>query len=592
MEERPRAFPVRRASTVASCDTMSQSSGSSSFVSRVHQKSDEMQGGEELELYEYGDPLEALEEPRPRPVLDDTMHHTRISDEQLQRVRHCNSSDSRLMTEVLRSLVMVNGADVLVLACGTSGLTRRLAEHSPARLDIVDIDEDAIQRACYGLKRAGLDTTTEISAYVDDAATFAKNSQSKYDLIICIHAIGQICRDQQSVDEYIADCRDILNEGGHLIVNHHVGFTERNGTRIQDMEDDAERYMAGGLGKFDSDANYRIDPTLTGCATRATWSTVGAESVFQTWEYRVFERLGPVERDVFTLVEPISYSRLQPMPTIERAENPGLFDLLYPVSARGIKTPVSASDESSIPRSRMMPKFDGEPAMVILGDEVCTVVSANYSGSFKAPFYQADIVCATAELCVTSMGDRVAVVTGVLSIGEKRCDPASEFWLAWARKNLVDLMAVGIVCNTPGLVKDILDDRLSFPGAPRGRSVAVDGVNVRVGERWNKFMKGLSTVSIDATEADMTHCLTTIAELPPRVRLVAQPWDDGDTGVMEYRVRQAGESFELAPFRARRDKSASDYDGKILVFLRGLDFLLSAAGPRSTRRLVQFLETG
>ena len=98
---------------------------------------------------------------------------------------------------------------------------------------------------------------------------------------------------------------------------------------------------------------------------------------------------------------------------------------MYPSIARGHKIPLAREDFRSVPASHMMPKLDGQAAMVVIDGDCCVIVSATHAATFGLPVSINTRIAATAELLTSQHGDNYACITGVVSVGDMLCDPAS-----------------------------------------------------------------------------------------------------------------------------------------------------------------------
>nr|QKK35426.1 methyltransferase [Erysiphe necator associated polymycovirus 8] len=552
----------------------------------------------ELDLYEYGDPMAHSR----YSSRDNQYAHVRwryeISTEDADGLREATRQDNDLMYKTIKALTMISGSRVLLLASGSSSFVTRVARLGPSVLEVVDVSEAVCARVSAMVAAADVDVTTEVRVIKDDALAHVMASGDYFDLIVCTHAIGQICKDELMVSTLITECVDRLAPGGLLVCDHHVGFTSRRDTPMKEIQDDRIRYLASGCGKFVDDINYELPGVLEGCVRRATWASPGGSRYLQQWEYFAWEKISVDDRGKAVIVEPLSYKGLGSVSDIGDNDDPSVFDLLYPSSARGVKLPLVGGDESSILPQNMMPKIDGEAAVVMLSEEVCTFVTALHTGTFTVDSYFPDMVMATGELVRTSAKTYIIVLTGLMSIGDKRTDVMSGHWLNWLYDNTVGLVSAGIICNTPGFVPHVNGNVLSLPKAPNGRSIPVDGINVKVGDRWNRFFKPTSTLSIDTTKAATAAMFGSLRRTASLVSLrETREFADGMSAdsahmVSEYGIAISGHRVSMRLIRERPDKRSPDDVGKMNLFMMAVSFAKNGPPVVRVSDLVKFAGVG
>ncbi|QDH44658.1 methyltransferase [Fusarium redolens polymycovirus 1] len=574
-------------------------------VSTVKANTESVEHHAPLEIYEYGDPLA---EYLSTPVVDhsdetSTTALRYLTAAQLESLRNTERSASITLLSVIKSLVPVNGSHVLILACGSGSFSRGVAKLGPASLTLVDLDRTAVHRAVKSIEACGQDAAVSVYPEVSGAWEFVGDSDLKYDLVVCTHSVGQIVKSSpDSLQLFVDDVASVLAPGGVLVMDEHLGFTDVDGPAPGDLQDTVDRFIATGLGKFHDDVNYTLPRAVKGCTRRAEWTTPGKPHPMQRWQYFAYERRDDDnDSDESHVVAPCDFSRLGPLPVCGSVSDRSIFDMCYPSAARGRKVPLARDDQQSTHPTKMMPKLDGSPVVVSFEDDVCTFFGSTEGGTFRLPMAFDQPVMAIGELCTTSIGNKLIFITGVVDIGGACVDPMSETIMSGFRQLIAPLMTVGIVPNMPSLLPHVTHDRLNLPRAPNGQSVPVDGINVRMGDRWGKFFKASSTLSVDVTSVSWQEFRKqaegTLTLLRPfgttELPAVSVPDGVADSDVIEVGVRVAQKRPQPVLLRRRRDKTASDGLGKFVVFLSGVQ-RMGALGSvvKNTQELVAYLNTG
>nr|UVX28932.1 MAG: putative methyltransferase [Ustilaginoidea virens polymycovirus 1]WSP07093.1 putative methyltransferase [Ustilaginoidea virens polymycovirus 1] len=563
-----------------------------------------------LELHEYGDPVgEFVREHNYNPRSESDDGHLRyLTRAQLDQMRAVERLAGRALVSTAASLVPINGARVLLLASGRGATIAQIAKMGPCALTLVDASPDVIHGAVERVRAVGQSATVNLFPVVSDAWDFCRTTDETYDLIVCVHSIGQIVKARAgAVEEFISDVAAILAPGGLLVVDEHLGFTDPAGATPGQVEDRVERYVATGLGRFPDDVNYLLPRAVPDCIRRAEWVTPGAPPPMQRWSYMAYERRSRSEAP--PPLAPVSYPRLAPLPVCGPVTDSVLFELAYPRASRGVKVPLARDDYRTVGPGRLMPKIDGTPAVLLLDGDVALFSGPKMGGLFYLPFsFPVRRVC-TAELVLSSSGDYLLFVTGVIDRDDTPVDPNSNAELRMLDEYQDALSTVGILINTPCLISSVSGNTLTIPRSPAGRTVPVDGVNVLSGGRWGKFMKPSTTLSIDVTPADWPLLAdelksttsvfrpfnsTSLPAFPSAVRAGSRapsPSVDAEVNaVHELGVRMDGLNPVLVPMRPRPDKSGSDSLGKVVVFCSAVLRISAIAGEvRNVSQVVRYV---
>jgi len=563
-----------------------------------------------LELYEYGDPLAEFE--APVRVINfeerDEPHLRLLTKETLDLIRRTERVATKTLIHTAASLVPINGAKVLLLASGRGTAVSTIAKMGPAELTVVDCNPDVISDAVALVRQIGQSSSVSLFPVVADAREFCADTDDTYDLIICVHSIGQILKDGGDIEDFSTSVASILAPGGIMILDEHMGFTDVDSPPPVCVGDATDRYVATGLGGFRSDVNYLLPRAIPGCIRRSEWITPGKPHPMQRWFYIAWEKRDDSLVGVVPPA-PVAYTTLGRLPSCGPVDSPVLFELSYPRAARGVKIPVGREDRRVVSPGRLMPKINGEAAVLVLYDDVAVFTGPTLGGTFFLPIvFDVPLMC-TAEVVLSSAGDYLLFVTGVLDRGGRPVDPASNAALRTLDKCQQQLMAVGIIINTPSLVPHIRNDTLFIPGSPAGRTVPVDGLNMMCGGRWNRFFKPMSTLSVDVTLSAWADLTDQASETTSLLRpfgdkfvpaLPQRPADSvvgaqqgAEEMVYEVGIMMDGTRPKPVFLRKRRDKDRPDGLGKFLVFLSSVRRVSPfSAEIATTSRLLGYLSTG
>ncbi|AII80569.1 hypothetical protein JT07_s3gp1 [Cladosporium cladosporioides virus 1] len=597
MSRRPE---TRRRASVLSTTSLATSSNRS--VSVTAQRGPQVQPKAPLELYEYGDPVAQFSnEFRHNPQgVSDAVHLRYLTQEQLNSVRADERRAGRALVDMSSALVPVNGARVLILACGRGATIAAIARYGPASMTLVDSNPDVVAGALEQVERIGQSASVNVFPVVDDAWSFARSDDGAYDLILCVHSVAQIIKSSPSGSEGFAnDVSQLLAPGGILIMDEHMSFTDVDGVAPAGVSDRADRHIATGLGKFNDDVPYMLPRVLPGCARRAEWVTPGNPHPMQRWFYIAWEKRS--DRENVRPPAPTTFPRLAPLPACGPVSDPVLFELSYPRASRGTKLPISRDDRRVVQPGRLMPKVDGTAAVLLLDGSLALHSGPKMGGAFRLPCHFDVPTLCTAELVLSSSGDYLLFVTGVIDRGGRPVDPSSNAELRTLDGLHDYLSEVGIIVNSPDLIPHVSGNTLVIPGSPAGRTVPVDGVNLLANGRWGRFFKPSSTLSIDVAADDWAIIKGDLVETFRLTRPFGNqgspdfprlgPANSG--GVVEVGVEFDGLMPHLRPLRGRPDKRSSDKTGKVLAFLSALVRIAPIAVEVSTTsRLINFLNTG
>uniref|UniRef100_A0AAU7YCF6 Methyltransferase n=1 Tax=Exserohilum turcicum polymycovirus 2 TaxID=3229046 RepID=A0AAU7YCF6_9VIRU len=567
-----------------------------------------------LELYEYGDPtgefLREFNHVPSRPADDNHLRY--ISQETLDRVRSVERLAGRTLVGTASSLVPVNGARVLLLACGRGATIASFAKLGPCSLTLVDIDPSTVRSAVERVSEVGQSATVNVFPVVSDAWSFVRDTDELYDLIVCVHSIGQIIKhDPTGIESFVSDVSALLAPGGVMIMDEHLGFTDADSPAPHSVESREDRYVATGLGGFVDDVNYLLPRVVPGCVRRADWVTPGHPHDMQRWLYMAWERHS--DDSTISAPAPVSYPRLQALPVCGAVTDKTLFELTYPRAARGVKVPLARDDRRTVRPGRLMPKIDGTAAVLLFDGDVALFAGPEMGGIFYLPFVFDSVRICTAELVLSSSGDYLLFVTGVIDKDGRPVDPNSNAELRELDEFQDLLSEVGIIVNTPSLIGFVSGNTLSLPRSPAGRTVPVDGVNLLSGGRWGRFFKPSSTLSIDTSAADWPvladELSGTISLLRPfgdtaspdfPAPIAPGPAPDGSHKaapdpnlIYELGIRVDGTTARLVQMRRRPDKGGTDQLGKVVAFLCSVTRVTPiAAEVRNASQLIKFLNTG
>ncbi|ASV63094.1 putative methyltransferase [Colletotrichum camelliae filamentous virus 1] len=590
-----------RAASVLSASTMSVASSASRSVRTRRDEGADEKHLPDLPLYEYGDPTAPYSSAPFENMLESSAaKHLRVIDQEtLDSVRRVEREAGKSLLSVAHSLMSVNGANVLLLASGRGRTVLDFARSGPASLTIVDLDDEVVAGAANMVRSSGLDAATEVVPICDDAWAFVRDDANFYDLIVCVHSIGQIIKgDPGGVDEFVADVAARLSPGGVLVVDEHVGYTDVAGPGVSSVGEAAYRYVATGLGGFPDDVNYLLPRNVPGCVRRCEWITPGDAHPAQVWRYFAHEKRDDYDwSGVPDVVPSLDCRGLRPMPSWGPSDTEGVFDLLYPALARGHKVPVSRDDSRSVHPSRMMPKLDGEPAIVAVDGDVLTCIGPSNSGVFRLPGMATLPFHCTGEVCPLSSGGYALFITGLLMRGGRVMDPASDANLRFVRQLVKGFETVGVLVNSPALVPCTTGNRVNLPRAPNGAFVPTDGVNVCMGSRWGKFFKPTTTLSVDVTPESLVRSALdlreTISQFRPFGSTLMPAVPLPGEGVSEVGIDVSGLSAKLRFMRPRPDKDKADGSGKMIVFMSSVQRACAVGGDaRDTRTMMNFLNTG
>nr|WEW73496.1 methyltransferase [Alternaria alternata polymycovirus 2] len=608
------SLPTRPRRAPSDFSTSSLARSSSASVSTTRQGPSKERPPVSLELYEYGDPVtEFSREFHYVPVRPDDDQHLRyLTRESLDQIRSVERLAGRTLVGTASSLVPVNGARVLMLACGRGATIASIAKLGPCSLTLVDSDPDVVRGAVERVSEVGQSATVNVFPAVSDAWAFCRDNDETYDLIICVHSIGQIIKSSpHDIDLFVSDVASNLAPGGIMILDEHLGFTDFDSPAPQSISDRTDRYVATGLGGFMDDANYLLPRIVPGCVRRADWVTPGRPHEMQRWLYMAWERYS--DDPSVAPPAPISFPRLKALPFCGPTNDKTLFELTYPRASRGVKVPLARDDRRTVRPGRLMPKIDGTPAVIIFDGDVALFSGPEMGGVFFTPVvFDVTRIC-TAELVLSSSGDYLLFITGVIDKGQRPVDPNSNAELREMDQFQEQLSEVGIIINTPSLIGHVSGNTLILPRSPAGRTVPVDGVNLLSGGRWGKFFKPSSTLSIDSSLADWPLLANELAgttkllrpfggpdppvfpgSVPMATAADGSPAVNGDVNAIhELGIQIDGTVARLVHLRRRPDKDASDRLGKVVAFLCAVSRLTPvAAEARTVSMLIKFLNTG
>ena len=117
---------------------------------------------------------------------------------------------------------------VLVIGGGDGGTVRELLKHSPEKVDMVEIDREVVEIAKRELPFTSckLDSP-KVELHFADGREFVKDKEDYYDAIIvdCSDPVGPSAVLYQQ--EFYADCKKALKEGGIFVTQSESPFAQR-----------------------------------------------------------------------------------------------------------------------------------------------------------------------------------------------------------------------------------------------------------------------------------------------------------------------------------------------------------------------------
>lgn len=161
-----------------------------------------------------------------------------------------------------------NAKRVLIVGGGDGGILREVARHKEVEhITMVEIDASVVEMSKEHLPNhsAGAFNDKRLNLVIDDAANFVKVTNEKFDVIISDstdpHGPGEVL----FTDDFYANCKKALNEGGVLVTQNGVCFMQQ--------EEVANTYAR--QSKLFKDAGFYVAavPTYVGGLMTLAWAT-------------------------------------------------------------------------------------------------------------------------------------------------------------------------------------------------------------------------------------------------------------------------------------------------------------------------------
>lgn len=512
-------------------------------------------------LFEFGFP-DTNFEPRPLPQ-DSQFSSGPASDFMASPAGEELRRSERKYAATTRQLIVRNtrltGANIVFLGSGASRGMLALLRRAPASAVFVDVDQLALDRVARDVRSEGLDATVQVEFVCRDAFEWVTEAAETYvfDAVVATKCVGQILKGGRRLSDFADGIGGIMRHGGHLYMDHHVCMAGHpEGTPMADVLSGADFELGSIAGRYGSDVAYSCDSDLPDFHNIAHFVTTQSPSGVQVWKHFVFRFMGrePVKR-----ASAMSLVALPPTPVPFVAPPLGDIDTtveaMLPINAKGVKRVFIPSDIQAFPASLSTPKVDGEPGVALVDGSTLLFLSSR--GVFARELTR-DIsppLSLFAELVDAGAGRSVIVVTGVIEVDGRPCDPLDPRPLRRLEPVLDELAPDGVMVNSPRLLRHVVGDRLVL-GAREATQVVVpvDGIQVLVAGKGGVFIKPQLGNTIDALCTDAPALIAAAtAACGGTVSTVQLP--DGGEGVYEFLEAEPG---VWVPGRRRKDKAYSD----------------------------------
>lgn len=161
-----------------------------------------------------------------------------------------------------------NAKRVLIVGGGDGGILREVARHKEVEhITMVEIDASVVEMSKQHLPKhsAGAFDDKRLNLVIDDAANFVKVTKEKFDVIISDSTDPQGPGEVLFTDDFYANCKKCLNEGGVLVTQNGVCFMQQ--------DEVANTYQR--QSKLFKDAGFYVAavPTYVGGLMTLAWAT-------------------------------------------------------------------------------------------------------------------------------------------------------------------------------------------------------------------------------------------------------------------------------------------------------------------------------
>lgn len=189
----------------------------------------------------------------------------------LDGVIQTTEADEFVYHEMLTHVPIIshgNAKRVLIVGGGDGGILREVARHkSVESITMVEIDGSVVEMSKQHLPKhsAGAFDDKRLKLVIDDAANFVKHCNDKFDVIISDSTDPMGPGEVLFTDDFYANCKKCLTEGGVLVTQNGVCF----------MQQDEVANTYARQSKLFKDAGFYVAavPTYVGGFMTLAWAT-------------------------------------------------------------------------------------------------------------------------------------------------------------------------------------------------------------------------------------------------------------------------------------------------------------------------------
>nr|UXC94314.1 methyl transferase len=488
-----------------------------------------------------------------------------------RQLRDLEHEYGRTLRQYISRSVPLAGSRILVLGCGAPASLLPILERGVAEATFVDTSRLALDKLSSAVEARGTRASLAADYVQQDAWEYLQdNEEAEFDFVLATKCVGLILahgpgRTAQGLFDLVVD---VLAPGGSFITDHHAAFAGRRAAArpISVGLNDVDYTLATVAGRYAADVGYswhvtHPDASLVArfCPRRMGPSRVQEWHIFH---FRVVHADGPRPASPISARRPPAPTPF-PLPPLQDFDP--VRDAMVPVNHKGNKRIPAPEDLHSFDIARTRPKVDGVPGILVIDGRAAAFMSSTRSTAHALNCDISPPLVLTAELVATREHDALIVCTGLMVVGQTRCDPNDDVAFRSVSRVLDKLGPVGIIASGPDLMRSLRGDALALT-APNGRAVTVpvDGVTPIVNGRYGTFLKVASSHTVDSTPAEVDDLLhfgyTALGyeTSPP----VDRPPDADPKLVYEYSLTDAGSRW--TPVRRRDDKTRSDTPGAVV----------------------------